>query len=232
MSKTNKERLQDNNAELQNIKTEIDNLPDFGGDVKLFKTVEEMQEDENPHEEDLAVVYREELHNWDGTTAITQLTFPSTVVLTAQATGSCYGWGSGSSYLDIDGSVSSSSANFRLYTDNGSYRIQYTSSDGLTYTRTDSYDETIVVSDSPLSIRMMSWSDVCGNFMKIGGNYFEGLYTYVSTNVGYYNFTQSINDYILYDDRCIDMSSITLGKNVVAVVSSFQSTGKYTKKRT
>ena len=29
MPKTNKERLQDNNTELQSIKTEIDNLPDY-----------------------------------------------------------------------------------------------------------------------------------------------------------------------------------------------------------
>lgn len=38
MSKTNKERLQDNNVELQNIKTGIDNLPEYQDIQKLYYT--------------------------------------------------------------------------------------------------------------------------------------------------------------------------------------------------
>lgn len=40
MPKTNKERLQDNNAELQDIKTGIDNLPDYQDIEPIYVTTE------------------------------------------------------------------------------------------------------------------------------------------------------------------------------------------------
>ena len=57
MPKTDKERLQDNNTALLRIKGKAQNLPDVGGDVKLFDTVEHMQADTNPKEDGLAIVY-------------------------------------------------------------------------------------------------------------------------------------------------------------------------------
>ena len=56
---TNKERLEQNNTLLGDIKTQIQNLPQAGGssDVKLFETEEQMQADTTAKEGDLAVVY-------------------------------------------------------------------------------------------------------------------------------------------------------------------------------
>lgn len=147
------------------------------GPVKLFETAEEMQNDSDPKEGQLATVYREEVQNWDGASAITSFTFPKTVVLSSAATGFCYGYSTGDTYIDIDGSVDTTSASFRIYGDS-SYNIQYTSEDGLTYTRTDTFGETITLADEPTEIRMYEFSEVCGYFMKSTGNTFEGLYEY------------------------------------------------------
>ena len=145
--------------------------------VKLFETEEEMQADETAEEGDLAIVYRSEIQNYDGTSAITSFTFPKTVILSEAATGTCYGYASGDTYLEIQGDITSTGANFSLMGEDY-YNITYTSEDGLTYTRTDSYDETITVSEEEVTIQMYEFSEVCGYFMRISGNTFEGLYTY------------------------------------------------------
>lgn len=176
--------------------------------VKLFETIQEMESDNFAKEGDLAIVYREEVSNWDGSSAITSFTFPKTVVLSQASEGSCYGYGhSAISYLDMEGQISAESASFRIYGDN-SYRITYTSEDGLTYTRTDQYDETIIICDEPMSLDMYEWSDVCGNFMLCVNNTFEGLFEY--------KFTTENDKYgVLCSDIVVDTvnSTITMPKS-------------------
>lgn len=195
--------------------------------VKLFETQEEMQADETAEEGDLAVVYRSEIQNWDGTSAVTSFTFPQTVVLPSAMTGSCYGYASGSSYIDIDGSVSATSASFRIRSDS-SYRVTYTSEDGLTYTRTDSYDETIAVSEEEVTIQMYEFSEVCGYFMRIGGNTFEGLFECFSVDNIKYPFLNLIvpdgTNTFKKSSKPFDFSNLDFSdlSNYVVVVSTYE----------
>lgn len=157
----------------------IANISGGSGDVKLFETVEEMQEDENPQKGDLAVVYREEIQAVTEESEFDNCIFPNTVVLEEAFSDNVYGRfrSTGSGFFDGMVDMSSSSFRFDGYGDSSEIRVQYESQDGITYTRTDGGDElqefgtTIQWDDG-----MGSFNSVVGNFMKIGGNYFEGIY--------------------------------------------------------
>lgn len=153
-----------------------------GGDVpvKLFTTEQEMEADPNPEEGDLALVYGSSLTNWDGTTPITSLTFPSTVVLSTAYTDNAWIYGSAygpSSRIQLNGSIDNSGMYITIDMMYDYKNIEYTSSDGITYTKT-SGDDTVVFSDTPMQFDMWEWDAVCGNFMKTGGLYYGGLYEY------------------------------------------------------
>ena len=112
------------------------------GDVKLFETVEEMQLDPSPNEGDLAVVYREEIQPIDENSEFDSCIFPNTVVLDEAFTESISGRfrAIGGGWFDGNVDMSSSSFRFDGYGDK-EVRVQYTSSDGITYTRTDGGEE-------------------------------------------------------------------------------------------
>lgn len=155
------------------------NVPTGSGDVKLFETQEEMQADKTAQEGDLAVVYRNDISNWDGQSEISGFTFPSTVVLSSSSTGRCSGNYDGGI---IDGQVTNSYANFEIDNWMTGYNVSlyYESSDGLTYTRMDGGPENITF-ENPITPRMWQWTDVCGNFLQTGsGRYFGGFYMYHS----------------------------------------------------
>lgn len=80
---TNRERLEQNNTLLEDIKTQIQNLPEAGGSggIKQFSTIEEMQADPTAKEGDLAIVYRNEVQNATVDSKFQVATFPDTVVL-------------------------------------------------------------------------------------------------------------------------------------------------------
>ena len=181
-----------------------------GGDVKLFETEQAMQADQSPSEGDLAVVYGSSLTNWDGTTPIASLTFPSTVVLSAAYTdnASIYGNARGpSSHIQLNGGIDNSGMGIVISTMHDYKNIEYTSSDGITYTKT-SGDDTVVFSDTPIQFNMWEWDAVCGNFMKTGGKYFDGLYEYKQK--GQYGIPYNFrieNNTLLYDIIPFDVPS-------------------------
>ena len=162
----------------------ISNISTGGsGDVKLFETVEKMQQDENPQDGDLAVVYKEELINVTAESEFDSCIFPNEVVLDEAFTDNIYGRfravESSSSYFDGMVDMSSSSFRFDGYGESSEIRVEYESEDGITYTRTDGGDELqefgVVIKWEDYGERFNS---VIGNFMKINGNYFNGLYKY------------------------------------------------------
>ena len=180
----------------------IANIPSGSGsgDVKLFDTVEHMQADPNPSEGDLAVVYRNEIQPVTEESEFDSCTFPNEVVLDEAFTGDIYGSfraiDSSSGYFDGMVEMSSSSFRFNGYGDNGEIRVEYESTDGVTYTRTDGGD---ALKEFGVIVKWEDYGEgfnsVIGNFMKIGGNYFEGLYKYVSKSDDNYilSFTDIIN---------------------------------------
>ena len=158
------------------------NVPSGSGDVKLFETVEAMQADPNPSEGDLAVVYREEIQPVTEENEFSSCIFPNTVVLDSAFSGDIYGSFRGTDISWTNGSMHMTSSNFSFTCFGFSIhvRVEYTSQDGITYTRTDGgkelqeFGETIKWKDED------PFDDVIGNFMKIGGKYFGGLYEYKS----------------------------------------------------
>ena len=166
----------------------IANIPSGSGsgDVKLFDTVEHMQADPNPSVGDLAVVYREEIQPVTEESEFDSCTFPQTVVLKEAFTGNIYGRfravDSSSGYFDGNIDMSSSSFRFEGWGESSQVRVEYTSQDGITYTRTDGGEELQEFGTTIKYEPMEPWNDVIGNFMKIGSKAFDGLFEYSNTS--------------------------------------------------
>ena len=152
-----------------------------GGDVKLFATEQQMQADPEASEGDLAVVYRNELEGITGDSEFSSCICPNEVVLSEAFTGSISGaFGATDQGVVFAATVEVSSSRF-IFSDYVESEIiaQYTSSDGITYTRTDGGEELV---EFGTTIKWESFfgpfNSVIGNFMKIGRMVFEGLYEY------------------------------------------------------
>ena len=167
----------------------IDGTLESGSGVKLFETVEAMNNDENPQIDDLAIVYREDIQNMTATTQTQYITFPETVTLPEAFTGDVYCMlRAVDESVMFDGQVmlSQSMFDFNGYTDTGMIRVRYISSDGITYNRDefmgDSGDLTNPVDlGTSVGVYMSEeWNDNLGYFMQIGGMTFDGLYEYAS----------------------------------------------------
>ena len=158
------------------------NVSSGEGDVKLFDSIANMQADPNPTEGDLAVVYRNELEGITEDSEFSSCIFPNTVVLDEAFTGNVSDRFRqvDDGYFDGIMNVSSTASIFQGYGESSEIRVEYTSQDGITYTRTDGGEELV---EFGVTIKWESLFDspfnsIIGNFMKIGGNYFEGLYQY------------------------------------------------------
>lgn len=159
----------------------IDSIESGSGDVKQFATIEEMQADTTAKEGDLAVVYRSEVQNATVDSKFQTATFPETVVLDTAITNYVeisYRAVDSSKMFDCMGSLDSSSFMMDCYTDSGSITIQYTSSDGITYTRTDSKGNPVDFGTEIYYERAERWDDAIGKFIQVSGTHFEGLYEY------------------------------------------------------
>ena len=162
--------------------TVVVNVPQTGDvPIKLFKTKEEMNSSTGSKEGDLAVVYREEIQPVTEESEFDSCTFPNTVVLKEAFTGNIYG---GFRAVDhsvmFDGMVEMSSSRFRFngWSENSQVRVEYTSQDGITYTRTDGGEELQEFGTTIKWEPYEEFNNVIGNFMQIGESVFEGIYAY------------------------------------------------------
>ena len=162
------------------------------GDVKLFETKKQMQQDPNANEGDLAVVYREEIQNMTADSQTQFITFHKTVTLPQALTESYYcrlKATDPSKMFDGNIMLDQNSFQFDGFTDTGMIRVSYTSSDGITYTREEFIGDNGELTnpvDLGTSIHcemVEEWNDNFGYFMQIGGNVFEGLYQYHKNNL-------------------------------------------------
>ena len=164
----------------------IDSIESGSGDVKLFETEQAMQADTTAKEGDLAIVYRSEIQNMTADMEVSSITFPETVTLPTAFTDSTYcRLRAVDSSVMFDGNCQLDQSSFRFdgWSESGMIRAIYTSTDGITYTRTrlqgDSGDLTNPVEVPACKVeRAEEWNDNLGYFMQVGGNYFEGLYEY------------------------------------------------------
>lgn len=166
------------------------NVPSGGsGDVKLFETEQAMQADPNPSEGDLAVVYRSEVQPCTATTHFSKAIFPETVVLDSALEDYVnlrFGPVDDSQMFYCWGMIDQSMFEMSCHREQGEYRIQYESQDGITYTRTTFRNPEGDVTGNELDFGVEIyyeedeeiWNDVIGEFIQVGGSYFEGLYEY------------------------------------------------------
>lgn len=192
------------------------NVPSGSGDVKLFETVEQMEQDTTAQEGDLAIIYRDVTQPVQEDSEFSSCIFPDTVVLDEAFSGNING-----SFMTVDqsvmfdGRVNMSSSSFRFigWGESSQVRITYTSNDGITYTRTDGGEE---LQEFGTTIKWESWGDpfnsIIGNFMKIGGKYFDGLYECEPVDsdtdfLGYTNFV-GIENNCTYDIENVPVSVI------------------------
>lgn len=147
--------------------------------IKQFATEEEMQADSTAKEGDLAVVYSSVISNITADSQFQTAKVPSTVVLPEAFTDGIsvrFQAVDSSQMFDCFGQLDSSNFMMDCYTESGSIRIQYESSDGITYTRTDGGEETV---DFGLVIQFSgTWNDAIGYFIQSSSNYFGGIFNY------------------------------------------------------
>ena len=152
-----------------------------GGAIKQFSTIEEMNNSTGNKEGDLAVVYRSEVKNATVDSKFQVATFPDTVVLDTAITDYVdvrYRAVDDSVMFDCWGELSSSRFSMDCYSETVEVRIEYTSSDGITYTRTDTTGNPVDFGTEIYYERAEYWNDAIGKFIQVGGNVFEGLYEY------------------------------------------------------
>lgn len=180
---TNKERIEQNNESLNSIKTTIDNLPSVeltNTGAKLFSTVEEMNSSTGNTEGDLAVVYKNEMKSVSNGDTITSITFPKTVVFDEAISTSYSGRLRNDSDPEINLNIRLNASSFTLYDMyNTIPQIRYTSSDGITYTRTDDNDDTYEIG----GVTVKNLDEHICKFLQINSGVFEGLYSYDTDDI-------------------------------------------------
>ena len=154
--------------------------------VKLFETIDEMQADAEAKEGDLALVYRNELQPITVDSRFSKAVFPETVVLPSAMIDYAdlmFRAVDDSIMFDCWGQLDSSYFMMDCYTETGNVRIQYESSDGITYNRTrlegDGVDGNSVDFGTEIYYAQSEmWNDAISYFIQAGGMYFEGLFEY------------------------------------------------------
>lgn len=167
----------------------IDSIESGSGDVKQFSTVEEMNNSTGNKEGDLAVVYRSEVQNATVDSRFQTATFPETIVLDSAITDYLdirYRAVDSSKMFDCWGQLNNTSFRMDCYSETGEIRIQYTSSDGITYTRTDTTGNPVDFGTEIYYERTEYWNDAIGKFIQVGGSTFEGLFNY---KLGVFNYS-------------------------------------------
>ena len=149
------------------------------GGVKQFSTVEEMNASTGNTEGDLAIVYSSILANMTADTETQYITFPDTVTLPAAFTGEYYGMireVDSSAMFDGQVMLNQTSFEFSGYSGTGEITVNYTSTDGITYTRSTTITNPVDLGTVVKSYA--EWNDNLGYFMQTGGMYFDGLYDF------------------------------------------------------
>ena len=138
---TNKQRIEDVTARLISATLQLQNLPN------LFKTEQEMRSSESTSElGDKAMIYKDVIGNCTESSVFNVAMFPETVTLTNIISENIMGSFNAidtSMYVNLSIYLQSDTCSINISADMGYAQIDYTSLDGITYTRTtdiDSFD--------------------------------------------------------------------------------------------
>ena len=166
--------------------TVIVNVPQEG--VKKFESVEQMQASTGNQEGDLAIVYNSQILPLTENSIFQTAIFPDTVVLDEAIPSGTYINGE---FMNVEDEMAMDSGYCNLSSDDFSFSyygdgsrsvdIQYTSNDGINYTRTDSVGNPV---DFGVKLKFGSrwgsatWNNNLGYFIKVNQANFAGLYEY------------------------------------------------------
>ena len=202
------------------------NVPQTGDvPVKLFETQEEMQADTTAKEGDLAIVYRSEIQNATVDSKFQTATFPDTVVLDTAITDYVevrYRAVDSSKMFDCWGELGSSGFSMNCYSETGEVRIEYRSSDGITYTRTDTTGNPVDFGTEIYYEMAEMWNDAIGKFIQVGGNTFEGLYQYSEITPDDIKIIKTVDG---TDSKAISFSNVN--KFIKNNINTSYSVGRY-----
>lgn len=161
-----------------------------GGDVpvKLFDSIAAMNSSSGNQLGDLALVYANETRNMIATDQFSKVMFPQTVINVNRET---YGNPqfravNGSNYFDAQGDLTRNRFYMNFYLSSGQVRVDYTSSDGYTYTRTTLTGPTGMISGDvvdfgfDIEFTHPNWwgNGQLGYFFQMVNRHFDGLFTY------------------------------------------------------
>ncbi len=165
---------------------------EFRKNVKSFGTAEEMQNDSDVEDGDVAIVYNSELIPMTETSIVSSIEFPDTVVFDEAVTTGVSGYlkdDAGNSNRVVLNATNFNIAGSTLF----NFIVRYTSSDGITYTKVTDVKEYIF---EPARYFEGTWSDGIGKFILLKNVEFNGLYEYKnSTDMTIYSDTVTNTKY-------------------------------------
>ena len=211
------------NAVIEDVATAVEQLGTSGGETvktNIYKvaTIADRDAITDMVEGDMCVVHTSSMANMQATDSVTAITFPATVVLPSAFTGSAW-----VSLRDADytSDIMLDLSQTRMRCDimgNDYISISYTSTDGITYTRTDTNAETIEFSSPVRCEYQEEWNDILGYFLQVGGVEFGGLFEYIEGAWDYVNIGSSVSASQIFKSKTAytsdGMLSGTMGVNM------------------
>ena len=159
----------------------------LSSNIKLFETVESMNQSTGNNENDIALVYSYQIQNISfGDENITEITLPEQVQLPSEVLESnSYFYTITGGFLNrTEFRLNRTHATFTLATPTGGFRgqtIEYTSTDGINYTRITEIENPLTINSLSLTDMEDRWTDLFGYFMQIEKPIFNGLYKYTNS---------------------------------------------------
>ena len=173
-----------------------------GGDVKLFETEQQMQQDPDAQDGDLAIIYGSQTNNIEATTPIHYVLIPKTVVLPEAITDIWFNVEDRETYNGIY--LSGDNTQVMMYVNVSTderYNINYTSTDGITFIAELEQDLLVKFNQILYNDYPEDFDSNVGYFIKNYVPYFDAPYIY-KTDSEYYAYITNIrvdNNEVLYD---------------------------------
>lgn len=164
------------------------------GNAKSFETIEEMYMDTTAKENDLAIIYKNDIQSINVNSHFDKAIFPETVILPTAFDGNVelfFRATDDTIMFDSWGGLTSERFELTCFFDEGSIIITYESSDGITYNRTTFRGDTVTdnIADFKTEIyygNASTWDDNVGYFIQTGSMTFNGLFQYKPDTSLYY----------------------------------------------
>lgn len=204
---------------LDGFSSVVVNVPSGGTPVKSnvyrVPTIEARDAITDMVEGDICVVYESNISNVTVDSRFQTAIFPEVVVLDTAITGYVdvrYRAVDESIMFDCQGSLNRLRFRMDCFMGDNSIRIEYTSEDGITYTRTDTTGNPVDFGTEIYYEMPEMWNNAIGKFIQAGSINFEGIFQYKDNSWSYANINISTpNDGIYKDYKSYTNDGIIVG---------------------